>query len=98
MEATIKAFGGRVLIKVAGENQKELFRQVAAADQVFNAQTECGRCKSKDIYMDVRHTEKGDYYELRCPCGARFNFGQHKEGNTLFPKFKDGWEVYGGDA
>jgi hypothetical protein len=50
--------------------------------------------------------DQGKYYELWCQnpdCRAKLGFGQHKTGDTLFPKRKDkegnwlsdnGWVVY----
>ena len=92
MEATYKTANGRLMIKVSADTQKDLFREIAEAQAVFDAQQECGKCACKEIRFNVRTLEKGSYYELNCTgCGAQFRFGQHKSGSTLFPKTKDGW-------
>ena len=87
MEAQYKTRNGRLLIKVEGENQKALFRELAMAQEVFEAETECGCCDSSEIRFRVREVDGNEYYELVCnKCGARFEFGQHRKNNTLFPK------------
>jgi len=99
MEATYKTKNGRMMIKVEAETQKELFLKVSQAADVFDAQEECGECKSKMIRPRVRELEKGSYYELICEsCGAQFSFGQHKNGGTIFPKHKEGWKVWDGSS
>ncbi len=94
MEATIKAFSGRVLVKVTGETVRELFKAVSDVEQSFNAQKACGKCQSTEIFPNVRTTRNGDnYFELRCrACNAQFVFGQHKTGGTLYPKGQ--WQIY----
>jgi translation initiation factor 2 beta subunit (eIF-2beta)/eIF-5 len=95
MEATYKTANGRLMIKVEAESQKDLFKQIAQAQDVFDAQGACGECESASIRLRVRHHEKGDYYEMVCnACGAQFSFGQHKTGGTLFPKHELGWKIY----
>ena len=83
--------GGRVQIEVEGSNQKELFKQMAEVQEVFDISA-CGACKGKDIHNVVRHVEDNDFYEYHCQnpqCRARLAFGQNKKGNTLFPKRRD---------
>ena len=86
MEATYKTRDGRLLIKVQGETQKDLFRELARAQDVFESESECGLCQGKEIRFNVRTVEDNEYFELRCACGATFSFGQHKKGGSLFPK------------
>ena len=87
MEAQYKTRDGRLLFKVDAENQKEIFKQIAVTQEVFEAETECGCCHSKEIRFRVRTVDKHDFYEVACgACGARFEFGQHKNGRSLFPK------------
>ncbi len=87
MEAQYKTRDGRLVFKVDAENQKEIFKQIAFTQEVFEAESECGCCHSKEIRFRVRTVDKHDFYELACgPCGARFEFGQHKNGGSLFPK------------
>ena len=87
MEAQYKTWDGRLIFKVDAENQKEIFKQIAVTQEVFEAETECGCCHSKEIRFRVRTVDKHDFYEVACgACGARFEFGQHKNGRSLFPK------------
>jgi hypothetical protein len=73
-----------------GANQKELFKQLAGFQEVFD-QSKCGKCGCDDIKFVVRTVSDNDYYELRCtsgPCRAKLEFGVNKVGDTLFPKRK----------
>ena len=49
MEAQIKALGGKVTIKVQGEDVKALFKELASAMEVFDAAQTCD-CASLLIY------------------------------------------------
>lgn len=86
MEAQYKTRDGRLLVKVEAENQKGLFRELAAAQEVFESESECGCCHSQELRFRVRVVDENEFYELACHCGARFEFGQHKKGGSLFPK------------
>ena len=67
--------------------KREIFKQIAVTQEVFEVETECGCCHSKEIRLRVRTVDKHDFYEVACgACGARFEFGQHKNGRSLFPK------------
>lgn len=103
--------GQNIKVEVEGANHTELFENISAAQEVFGVE-ECGNCHNKHYRFVVRKVEKMEgkkmkeykYYELHCPkCKARLAFGQHQEGNTLFPRRKDandnylpngGWTVY----
>jgi hypothetical protein len=99
MEAQLKAGGGRLVIKVEAATAKDLFKQLAACDEIFNAESQCGLCESKDLRFVVRTVDSNDFFELRCAdCNARFAFGQHKTGGTLFPKRSTGWTKYAKDT
>jgi len=92
MKAHYRAAGGRLTFEVQGETPKELFAQIAALQDVFDAENVCGICGSSEIRFQHRHVEDFDYYELQCmagECRGRFQFGQHKKGGGLFPKRKD---------
>ena len=86
MEAQYRTRDGRILIKVEAEHQKSLFKGLAAVQEVFEAEAECGCCQSKELKFRVRVVDENEFYELACSCGARFEFGQHKKGGSLFPK------------
>jgi hypothetical protein len=94
-EANVKVAGGKILIKVEAESQKELFRQIAQAQDIFDIEMKCGACGSLDIHFQVRSIKGNDFFELVCPkCNAQFKFGQHKVGGTLYPKSDEGWVVW----
>src|SRR5579863_2661605 len=87
MEAHYRTRSGRLTIKVVGDEQKELFRQLAVVQDIFDGESECGLCHSPDIKFQVRAIDGNEYFELVCTkCNAQFSFGQHKNGKTLFPK------------
>lgn len=88
MEAQYKTRNGHLMLRVEGESQKDVFRELARAQEVFEAESECGICKSSQIKFRVRNVEDNEYYEIVCECGATFSFGQHKKGGTLFAKRK----------
>ena len=94
MEAQYKCRNGRLLIKVEAGDQKTLFKRIAEAEQIFDAATECGLCKATNLSYLARTVKDGsEYYELICrSCHATMSFGQHRNGNTLFPK--PGWHRY----
>ena len=104
MEAQYRTLNGRLVIKTIGDSQKELFRALAVAQEVFEAETRCGCCQSEAIHFQVRSVDKFEYYELVCrECTARFEFGQHRNGQSLFPKRRDenghplanrGWKIW----
>lgn len=104
MEAQYKTRNGRMVVKVEAEDQKTIFKQIAAVQEVFEAETDCGLCKSQDIRFRVRSVDDNEYFELTCTnCNARFEFGQHRKGGSLFPKRRDesgkylpnrGWSKY----
>lgn len=90
MEAQYRTRNGRLTIKVSAEKQKDLFTAIADVQEVFDSESKCGKCKSENIHFQVRTVDKNDFYELVCSeCGAVFAFGQHKSGDTLFPKRRD---------
>ncbi len=110
MEANYKTADGRITFKVSGGNVKEIFFAIADLQQIFEAETHCRICNEPNPKFRVRPTDKGEYYEVTCAnaaCGARFDFGQLREGGGLFPKRKDGegnllpdggWYIYQGSS
>ena len=95
---------GPVAIEATGETVKDVFKQLATAQEVFCADQECGCCKSKNLRFQSRQVDDFEFYEIACiDCHARMAFGQAKKGGGLFPKRKDedgnwldnrGWSVY----
>jgi hypothetical protein len=77
----------KLTVDVEAQSQTELFEALNSVDEVFG-NDECLKCNSTDITFLVREDkEDNKYYELQCrKCFAKKMFGQHKKGNTLFPK------------
>ena len=104
MKATYTAQNGRLTFELEAPTAKELFREIASVQEVFDAESCCGLCGSTDIRFVVREAEgKGKkagqmftYYELRCQgvledaqlCRGRVDFGQSLDTKNLFPKRK----------
>lgn len=106
MELQYRTRNGRLALKAEGESQKDLFKLLAMMQEVFDTEERCGVCQSSEVRFQVRTVDNFEHYELACcksDCGARFEFGQHKGGQTLFPKRRDddgkplpnrGWKVW----
>jgi predicted adenine nucleotide alpha hydrolase (AANH) superfamily ATPase len=89
MKAKYKTFNGTIEFEVEGSTEKEIFKQIAKLQEVFKGEY-CGCCKKNNVRLQVRTVDENDFYELKCDsCGAVFSYGQHKKGNSLFPKRKD---------
>ena len=90
MKATFRS--GTLSIEVEGQSQKELFNELAKAQEVFSYAA-CGKCGGEELRFVVRNVDNNDFYELHCltsQCRARFTFGQHKsQDDTLFPRRKN---------
>lgn len=87
MKAQYRTANGRLVIEVQTDEVRELFRLVAAVQDVFEAETVCGLCESQRLQNQVRTVSENDYFELICrDCHARFAFGLNKKGGGLFPK------------
>lgn len=97
---------GRMTFTVDGETPKDLFREIAEFQSVFELADTCGCCQSRAVRFNYRVVDDNAYYSLRClDCTAEFKFGQHKKGGGLFPKLKDddgnllenrGWSIWRG--
>ena len=105
MKAVAKGLGGRIAFEVTAETPKDLVAQIADIQEVFDAETACGICGSVNIRLSHRVVESYHFYELACPCGGQFAFGQKKQGGALFPKRhgeagellpNGGWKQYRG--
>lgn len=98
IRAQCKMRGGQMTLEVTGESVKDIFCAIGDAQEIFEAESKCGCCGSKEIYFRHRKSKGYDFYEMVCGgCQARFQFGQAKEGGTLFPKRqgqKGGWSHY----
>lgn len=92
MKATIKVKHG--LVEVEGEEQKDLFKEMASVYEIFDEQ-KCGLCGSKNVRMVVRKNKDAeDFFEFQCHgiiangtqrCRAYLYIGQNKKGGGLFP-------------
>lgn len=93
--AKVTVRSGNVMVE--GDSQKEVFQTLAEYQEVFSI-SECGGCKSINLRFSVRRQadSKGkehNYYELRCQdCYAKLPYGQHDNGQTLFPKDWVRWD------
>lgn len=76
-------------LTVEGGDVKEVFEEMAAAQEVFSNSV-CGACDSHNTRLSVREVDGNRYYACKCSdCGAELAFGQKRDGGTLFPKKKD---------
>lgn len=106
MKAHLNLAGGKLTFELTAETPKDLFGQIGAVQEVFEAETECGCCAGTDLRFRMREVDTFKYYEMHCgnpACRARFAFGQSKDMKSLFPKRKDddnewlpnrGWAKY----
>ena len=78
----------RLSVEVEAKTNKEAFKQLAEFQEIFE-ETNCGSCNSDDLRFIVRNVEGNDFYELKCnSCGSKLAYGQHRVGESLFPKRK----------
>ena len=104
MEVALKSRNGLMTFKLSGATMKEVFREIAHTQEVFDEADHCGKCGGTNIRFRHRIAEAKsgkqnyDYYELVCQsidsetgreCRAKLQFGQHLEGGTLFVKRKN---------
>lgn len=94
MKATVNTKQGT--IEVEGDTQAELFKEMAACQEVFN-EDQCGLCGSKNIRMVVRKNKDDEaFFEYQCQgsvkngdrherCRGYLALGQNKKGGGLFP-------------
>lgn len=105
MKVQYKTGNGRLTFEFESESDKTLVTSLAHIQEIFE-EPECGCCKSKLIRYDVREFDGNRYYKLLCEaCGATLDFGQNKQGDTLFvkrfeketrnPLPNKGWYKYG---
>ncbi len=83
-------------IEVEARDQVDLFKQLAAMDDVFGdleaaAEIDGDIFTSDDVAFVVRtDNEENDYFEVVCKSGPlqwyKRRLGQHKKGNTLFSR------------
>jgi hypothetical protein len=86
----------KLTFEVEGNTQIEIFKQLAAIDEVFGDLT-CtynGDTTDNVRFIVRQDSDENEYYELQVPPSesnskvryAKKHFGVHKGGKTLFPK------------
>ena len=77
---------GRLTFEAEVTGAKVAFELVASIQELFE-EAECGMCKSPCIRCEMREYDGNSYYKMVCSsCGAQMDFGQKKDGKTLFAK------------
>lgn len=107
MKLTYTTPNGRLAFEVDVTTGKQAFEVVAGVQELFE-EPACGCCKSANIRCSVRDHDNNKYFSLVCAdCGAQLDFGQKKDGKTLFCKRRDenkqampnrGWYVWHGSG
>lgn len=86
-----------VQLELQVESPKDAVRQLSAYMEIFSITT-CGLCGSVEIRFERRSKDSIEFFGMKCmACGASLDFGQHKEGDTLFAKLgkgERGWYHY----
>lgn len=91
MKTVYKSRDNRYTTEFEWTNVKELFKQIAKFQEVFEDNNECPHCKVPSL-LNVRTHEGNDFFEKRCPkCDKTFSYGQKKIGQELFPHTQKGW-------
>ncbi len=103
MKARYTTANGRIMFDIDAQGAKAIFEAIAALQELFE-EPDCGCCKSKRIVCNVRDSGEYRYYTLRCvDCSAQLDFGQKRDGGSLFIKRSDkdrnpmpnrGWYIY----
>lgn len=95
MQVTYNSNGSLVVV-VDGSNQKEIFEKLAEFQEVFNLKHTINGTEvdPAHIRLVVREVDDNKFYEMRYTgpdkdlWGYKLQFGSHKKGNTLFPRYK----------
>ena len=98
---------GKLTFEAEISSGKQAFEVAAKMAELFE-ETHCGCCKSEHIRHEVREYDGNSYYKMLCnDCGAQLDFGQKKDGKSLFAKRYDseakqalpnrGWYVWHGE-
>lgn len=86
MKTSYTTANGRLTFEFDCDSDKAIFSNLARIQEIFE-ESECGCCKSKSIRFEERHFEDFTYFKMVCTdCNATLDFGQHKNGETLFAK------------
>jgi len=88
MKVKYQSQNSRLTLEAEGD-VKEIFEQLALFDDVFNYE-ECPVTGSTNIAFRCREHDSNKYYEVYDrDSGYALHFGQTKQGNKLFPRYKD---------
>ncbi len=88
MKINYSTKNNQINVEFDANSIKEAFKNLAEFQEIFD-ESNCGSCNSENIRFLVRNVDGNDYFELRCKdCFSKLAFGQHKNGEGLFPKRK----------
>jgi len=89
MRVTYTTSDGRIQVTLEAQGVKGVFAELAHVQEVLESNT-CGQCDSADTVLNLREHDGHSYYSKICQkCGAQLDFGQHRQGETLFVKRRD---------
>lgn len=97
MKLEYRTADGKMKVELNGDSQKDLFKELASFQEVFEA-TEASAVIDGKLYTSnntifrVREVDDNEYFEMIClDPGPLFmykkQFGQNKRGGGLFPKW-----------
>ena len=82
---------GRVSFEVEGDNEADIFKNIARIHEVFDHGV-CGKCNNNHTKFVCRiDKEENDWLEVVCQdprCRAKIIFGRTKKGGQIYPKIK----------
>lgn len=93
MKVLYKSTGGRFTVEFEGDSQKEIFKEIAQFQEIFETNTKHeGGCGGETLFNYRANADGNSYFEKKCvKCGMTYAYGQKKKGNELFPNSKKGW-------
>lgn len=84
----------RATIQVEANTPMDAIEQIGHYVMILSM-TKCGSCQSTNVHPQHDNRKGFDFYCVKChDCGSEFSFGQHREGDTLFPKTEQGWHKW----
>ncbi len=79
MKVTYRTASGRMEFQIEAAGGPKIIGIIASIQDIFEEPC-CGCCKSKEIKLNARKTDKGTYYEWVCnACTAKIQIHQKKE-------------------
>lgn len=95
---------GNYTVEVEGDNEEELFSNMASMAELLSCGVHCGKTSATDTIPVKRVNGEYTFYEWRCvSSGASLALGRRKDGG-FFPKRKskegdylpdNGWQTWG---